>query len=72
MGFDYIWIDSLCIVQDDEDDWRREASQMKDVYGSSALNIAATEASDGTQGCLFSRVVLHVWNFSASPRLITI
>lgn len=47
----YIWIDSLCIIQDDELDWRHEATQMASVYSSSKVTIAATSASDSTVGC---------------------
>jgi hypothetical protein len=50
----YIWIDSLCIVQDDNDDWLQEAASMSSVYGGSSLNIAASGASDGTNGCFFT------------------
>ena len=28
----YLWIDSLCIVQDDKADWEREAARMAEVY----------------------------------------
>ncbi|KAK4250662.1 heterokaryon incompatibility protein-domain-containing protein [Corynascus novoguineensis] len=41
LGIRYIWIDSLCIVQDDKDDWRREAAKMADVYSNAYLTIAA-------------------------------
>ncbi|KAI1655586.1 heterokaryon incompatibility protein-domain-containing protein [Daldinia decipiens] len=54
-GIEYLWIDSLCIVQDDPDDWLRESVKMADVYGCSSLNIAATGARDGTVGCFFER-----------------
>jgi len=47
LGFSYIWIDSLCIIQDDVEDWRKEASRMSDVYGGSTLNLAASGAQDG-------------------------
>lgn len=47
----YIWIDSLCIVQDDLADWHTEAHQMLSVYGSSYLNICAKHAADATEGC---------------------
>ncbi|PQE20226.1 heterokaryon incompatibility protein [Rutstroemia sp. NJR-2017a BBW] len=51
LGIDYIWIDSLCIIQDkDSDDWAVESAQMSDVYGNSYLNIAATCAPDGRHG----------------------
>jgi len=55
LGFSWLWIDSLCIIQDDKEDWQREASLMATVYGQSALNIAATAAPDGQTGCLFPR-----------------
>lgn len=56
VNVDYLWIDSLCILQDEDDlaDWSREAKNMKSVYKSSYLTIAATGATDGSQGCLFS------------------
>ncbi|KAK5624979.1 hypothetical protein RRF57_000695 [Xylaria bambusicola] len=54
LGIEYIWIDSLCIVQDDADDWQREAGKMKSVYGSSYLNIAATRAEDSNGGLFAS------------------
>lgn len=56
-GFRYLWIDSLCIIQDDEHDWRQESARMASVYGGSSLNIAASGASDGTEGCFFPRDV---------------
>lgn len=38
LGIAYIWIDSLCIVQDDPDDWRRESKMMGGIYGGSVIN----------------------------------
>ncbi|KAH8800212.1 heterokaryon incompatibility protein-domain-containing protein [Xylogone sp. PMI_703] len=55
LSLSYIWIDSLCIIQDDPDDWLRESSLMSHVYGGSSLNIAATGAPDGNSGCFFER-----------------
>lgn len=46
-----IWIDSLCIIQDDSNDWEYESSLMSSVYGRSAINIAAAGAEDGTVEC---------------------
>jgi hypothetical protein len=51
LGVNYIWIDSLCIVQDDEDDWRRETALMEHIYGGSFLNIAAVSATSVHGGC---------------------
>ncbi|PSN73505.1 HET-domain-containing protein, partial [Corynespora cassiicola Philippines] len=44
LGMSYIWIDSLCIIQDDPQDWTRESSLMAQIYETSALNIAATRS----------------------------
>jgi hypothetical protein len=46
----YLWIDSLCILQDSEEDWRRESATMGSVYRNSFLNLAATAAPDATHG----------------------
>lgn len=43
----YIWIDSLCIVQDDLDDWNREASKMAQVYSGAYVTLAAAASKDG-------------------------
>ena len=55
LGISYIWIDALCIIQDSEEDWRRESLLMNKVYRYSTLNIAASDASDSSGGCFFSR-----------------
>ncbi|RYP04364.1 hypothetical protein DL764_004500 [Monosporascus ibericus] len=40
----YLWIDSLCIIQDSPNDWKTEALKMAAVYGCSACNISYTHA----------------------------
>ena len=52
LGFSHLWIDALCIIQDSEEDWSREAALMTDVYSNSSLNIAA-DASVDSEGGLF-------------------
>ena len=52
LGLPYLWIDSLCIAQDSEEDWLREAPRMMEVYGSAVINIAATSGADNDAGCL--------------------
>ncbi|CEF76176.1 unnamed protein product [Fusarium graminearum] len=51
LGIFYLWIDSLCIIQDSKDDWKDQASQMADIYESSFITIAATRSNDGSEGC---------------------
>jgi hypothetical protein len=55
LGLRYLWIDCLCIIQDDKDDWAKESGLMASVYGGSALNIAATGARNGSEGLLSRR-----------------
>lgn len=55
LGYQYLWVDSLCIVQDDSRDWHREASKMCDIYGGSALTIATPICKDSSQSFLEQR-----------------
>lgn len=41
LGFQYIWIDALCIIQDSEEDFKNEVAKMADIYSNSAVNIIA-------------------------------
>lgn len=47
----FLWIDSLCIVQDSEQDWHHESALMSSIYRNSVLTISATGALDGSRGC---------------------
>lgn len=55
LGLQYIWIDSLCILQDSEEDTEKEIMRMKDIYADSAVTIVAAAASDVNQGFLQQR-----------------
>lgn len=55
LGVRYLWIDSLCIIQDDEDDWARESGDMCRTYQNSYVTVAATSASDADGGLFLSR-----------------
>jgi hypothetical protein len=57
LGIRYLWIDSLCIKQLDEEDWETEARKMGSVYSHSYLNIAATSSAEGRGGCFKERLV---------------
>jgi hypothetical protein len=52
LGFRYLWIDALCIVQDDLTDKMGEIAAMTHVYGAAALTIAASSASTAKEGFL--------------------
>ncbi|KAH7401732.1 heterokaryon incompatibility protein-domain-containing protein [Phaeosphaeria sp. MPI-PUGE-AT-0046c] len=66
LGHDYLWIDSLCIVQDSTEDWLQEAKVMGSVYRDSTLTIAAVGSKDSHGGCfLASR---NIRGFQSYPR----
>ncbi|KAF1995017.1 HET-domain-containing protein, partial [Amniculicola lignicola CBS 123094] len=46
----YIWIDSLCIVQDDDMDWQHEIPKMGDIYRNCWLTLSAAKSADGSGG----------------------
>lgn len=50
LGLRFIWIDSLCIIQDspEMDDWCREAPTMKDVYSNAYFVLAAVGSWDSS------------------------
>jgi hypothetical protein len=45
IGVQFLWIDSICIVQDSKDDWTEQSSLMDYIYARGVLNLAAD--SDG-------------------------
>ena len=51
----YLWIDSLCIIQDQELDWTREIAAMGAVYSNALCNIEASHAMDNSGRLFFSR-----------------
>ena len=59
LGIRYLWIDSLCIIQDDASDWERESAVMGQIYASSYLTIAASASRDSSGGCFLPRPRAH-------------
>ncbi|KAL2198563.1 hypothetical protein P885DRAFT_59121 [Corynascus similis CBS 632.67] len=57
LGVRYLWIDSLCIVQDDAEDWAREAGQMAKVYRNAYLTLNAATSDADTEGFLRPRPI---------------
>ena len=53
LRFRYIWIDSLCIIQDSSEDWKADCPKMSTIFGNSTLTIAnlwSTKSDDGIFG----------------------
>ncbi|KAH7073777.1 heterokaryon incompatibility protein-domain-containing protein [Paraphoma chrysanthemicola] len=52
LGLSFLWIDALCIVQDDENDVAHEIASMPEVYSHGACTISASRASSSEEGFL--------------------
>ena len=65
LGIRYIWIDSLCIIQDNLADWEIESAKMADIYKGALLTIMAASASDSQGGFFGDDVILK--GFVALP-----
>lgn len=50
LGVKYVWIDSLCIIQDSADDWDRESASMSSVYAHACCTVAASASKNGAGG----------------------
>ncbi|KAF2123183.1 heterokaryon incompatibility protein-domain-containing protein, partial [Lophiotrema nucula] len=55
LGYEYIWIDSMCIVQDDDDDKMREIPMMSQIYSQADMTLAIACAATVTEGFLHHR-----------------
>lgn len=55
LGLQYLWIDSLCIIQDSAVDWARESAQMGRIYRDAAITIFAESSDSDAGGCFASR-----------------
>ncbi|KAK5651867.1 hypothetical protein OQA88_11636 [Cercophora sp. LCS_1] len=66
LGFRYLWIDCLCIIQDSVTDWELESQKMDRVYGNAALTISAIAAGSSDIGLLTTNIDSRPWPKSAS------
>lgn len=67
----YIWIDSLCILQDSHSDWLLHAAEMASVYQNCYLNLSFDVATNPRQGAFTGRntdVLQECCAFSTIPR----
>jgi Heterokaryon incompatibility protein (HET) len=68
LGFRYLWIDALCIIQDPAADWEKEASRMASIYENSACTIGALFGANSHAGCFKSRQPLEHFSCRISQK----
>jgi hypothetical protein len=69
LGISYLWIDSLCIIQDSIADWEAEAIKMGEVYSQSYCNLAATYSSECDGGLFWDENPYSVCPIVLTPQL---
>ena len=86
LGVRYLWIDSLCIIQDDKDDWETESKMMAKVYSSALFTLArhcdattslvrarhpAIVVSETISPPVYARAIIdHVWDFGGWASMV--
>jgi len=64
LGVRLMWIDCMCIIQDDSQDWRYESALMGKVYANSWLNVSAASRDSSRTGLYAERyATCHVAHF---------
>ncbi|KAH7010212.1 heterokaryon incompatibility protein-domain-containing protein [Ilyonectria destructans] len=73
LGFQYLWVDSLCIIQDDETDKNTEIANMSHIYRNATVTISAARAVDCNEGFLHEHDLaetyrdIYEFRFSTDP-----
>ena len=76
----YLWIDSLCILQDSPEDWDHESAQMHHVYGNAYVTLAADDSHDSSEGLFRNRlpslvtstIVTTAWKEALAKKFVVI
>ena len=69
----YLWVDSLCIIQDDPIDWEQQSTEMTTIYANARLTISAASAHEEETGFLTNRSGPHYFKGpSASGESVTV
>ena len=55
LGYRYLWIDVLCIIQDANDDWLAESAKMSEVFRSAILTLAVADSQEHSDGIFRDR-----------------
>lgn len=56
LNINYLWVDALCIIQGDSNDFTKEISRMGSIYAGSLLNIGAADSTDRESGLFRDRL----------------
>ncbi|KAH7161054.1 heterokaryon incompatibility protein-domain-containing protein [Dactylonectria macrodidyma] len=76
LGVPYLWIDALCIIQGNKEDWEAEAPKMGEYYRHAVLTISASLANEVSEPFLVPRdeirkELLSVFEFTSSDGAVS-
>ena len=72
LGLRYLWIDALCIIQDDLSDWEVESREMSSIYGDAHLVIGADGAKSAEEGFLCDSPEYNSMHADANSALVAV
>ncbi|KAF7539457.1 hypothetical protein G7054_g2182 [Neopestalotiopsis clavispora] len=55
LGLEYIWIDSICVIQKNAMDWQKESTRMFEYYSNAHVTLGSIFGADGTSGFFSER-----------------
>lgn len=61
LKYNFLWIDTLCIIQGNDADWETESKKMGAVYANAHLTLAASHARNSMQGLFLPRDQPEPW-----------
>ncbi|PKK50205.1 hypothetical protein CI102_4331, partial [Trichoderma harzianum] len=72
LGMRFLWIDCICIIQEDKHDWQKEAPRMFDVYHNARLTLAAHHARTSLEGLYSKSTSERETHITLPPKITTI
>jgi hypothetical protein len=70
LGVRYLWIDSLCIVQENTSDWEKEAVRMCDYYQNALCTITSAHSVNTRGGLFVQRDGIRIMPFEIEIQLL--
>ncbi|KIV84548.1 hypothetical protein PV11_00322 [Exophiala sideris] len=75
LGIHYLWIDAICIIQDDPRDWRLQSTKMGFIFEHASVTIAAHSSRNSADGFLRRRKVpecalTQAWDYNGAFEMV--
>jgi hypothetical protein len=67
LGVQYVWIDSLCMLQDSTQDWERESAAIELIYANAYCTVSALEPNNANAGIFRSQPLTTAGEDSEEP-----